>query len=97
MTNNTDSKNEGTYQDLDKLREKVDLFVGSQFMLAPDTAIVHECPNCHTRYALPNRTEPFAQTAIVNFIMKWAEQSDIERSVLWQMIAEYQANKEDKV
>lgn len=87
----------GTYQDLDKLREKVNIFIGSQFMLAPDTAIVHECPNCHTRYALPNRTEPFAQTATVDFIMAWAKQSDIERSILWQMIAEYQSSQDDEL
>jgi hypothetical protein len=86
--------NSSNSKDLEKLREKVNLFIGSQFILAPDTAIVHECPNCGTRYALPNRTEPFAQTKIVNFIMDWAKQSSIERSVLWQMIADYQANKE---
>jgi len=72
--------------DMYKLKAYVKKYIEHELILSPDTIVVHECPNCHTRYPL-NNVEPMFETKIVNFIMDMAERSDYMREATWQAIA----------
>jgi hypothetical protein len=81
--------------DLDKLQDYVTKYVEQQLILNPDTVVIHECPNCHTRYPL-NNVKPMFETNIVNFIMDWAKKSELYREQLWlALVAVGQAARDE--
>ncbi len=81
------SKTIVTNKRLERLKWYIHYFIEHEMLQSEGATIIHECPNCHTRYPL-NNLKPMAVQRLEDFMIEFVETSEIERAILWNMIAE---------